>query len=91
MKISYGIEVEGFDDPYIVNVEESIKGLNLAAGQAGPGAFLVDLIPALKYVPNWFPGAGFKNKAAYWADVNKKVVTLPFNHVTRQIVSLCMS
>ncbi|KAF5329779.1 hypothetical protein D9619_009098 [Psilocybe cf. subviscida] len=85
MKISYGIEVEGFDDPYIVNVEESIKGLNLAAGQAGPGAFLVDLIPALKYVPNWFPGAGFKNKAAYWADVNKKVVTLPFNHVTRQI------
>ena len=28
------------------------------------GAFLVDLIPILKYVPAWFPGAKFQSKAA---------------------------
>ena len=29
-----------------------------------PGAFLVDFIPILKYVPEWFPGAKFQSKAA---------------------------
>ena len=29
-----------------------------------PGAFLVDIIPILKYVPEWFPGANFQRKAA---------------------------
>ena len=29
-----------------------------------PGAFLVDIIPILKYVPEWFPGANFQKKAA---------------------------
>jgi hypothetical protein len=29
-----------------------------------PGAFLVDSIPILKYVPEWFPGAKFQRKAA---------------------------
>ena len=28
------------------------------------GAFLVDIIPVLKYVPEWFPGARFQSKAA---------------------------
>jgi hypothetical protein len=29
-----------------------------------PGAFLVDIIPILKHVPEWFPGAKFHSKAA---------------------------
>ena len=29
-----------------------------------PGAFLVDIIPILKYLPKWFPGAKFQSKAA---------------------------
>ena len=28
------------------------------------GAFLVDIIPILKYLPEWFPGAKFHRKAA---------------------------
>jgi hypothetical protein len=83
MTIAYGIKIQGFDDPYIVNIEESMNGLNIAAI---PGSFLVDQIPALKYVPSWFPGAGFKKKAAYWAEVNRKVAELPFNHVAQQMV-----
>ncbi|KAF5309415.1 hypothetical protein D9619_012388 [Psilocybe cf. subviscida] len=82
MAITYGIKIRGFDDPYIVNIEESIEGISLAAN---PGSFLVDMIPAMKYVPSWFPGAGFKKKAAYWKKVNQKVVELPFDHVAQQI------
>jgi hypothetical protein len=29
-----------------------------------PGAFLVDIIPILGYVPEWFPGGKFQSKAA---------------------------
>ena len=31
-----------------------------------PGAFWVDVLPILKYVPEWMPGAGWKKKAARW-------------------------
>jgi cytochrome P450 len=82
LSIAYGIKIKGFDDPYIVKIEESLKGFNLAGV---PGSFLVDLIPALKHVPSWFPGAGFKKKAAYWAQVNRDVAERPFNHVVQQV------
>lgn len=84
MTVVYGIKISGFDDPYIANIEESVRGGNEAAI---PGSFLVDLIPALKYVPSWFPGAGFKKKAAHWAQVNRDVVELPFNHVAQKMAS----
>lgn len=88
MTIAYGIKIQGFDDTYIVNIEESMNGLKIAAI---PGSFLVDQIPALKYVPSWFPGAGFKKKAAYWAEVNRKVAELPFNYVAQQMVRFISS
>lgn len=84
MKIAYGIKISGFDDPYVANIQESVIGFNLAGI---PGSYLVDLIPALKHVPSWFPGGGFKKTAAYLREVNRKVVELPFNHVAQQMVS----
>ena len=74
MGVSYGISVKDSDDPYISRAEEALGGL-AAAGI--PGSFLVDMIPLLKYVPAWFPGASFKRKAAYWKKVNEDVVNLP--------------
>lgn len=84
MNIAYGIKIRGFNDPYIINIQESLRGFNVAAT---PGTFLVDLIPVLKYVPSWFPGADFQKRASHWVKVNQKVVELPFNHVAQQIVS----
>ena len=59
--MTYSINVRPYNDPYIKIVEEGV-------GAAGEllifGAFLVDIIPILKYVPEWFPGAKFKSKAA---------------------------
>ena len=59
--MTYGIKVQPYNDPYIKIAEEGVK----AAGELLiPGAFLVDIIPVLKYVPGWFPGAKFQSKAA---------------------------
>lgn len=59
----YGLEVQPANDPRIANGEAAVKASVLVAV---PGAFLVDLVYILKYVPDWFPGAGFKRKAKEW-------------------------
>jgi hypothetical protein len=84
MSVTYGLPVLESDDPYITLAEEALQG----AVEAGiPGTFLVDLLPFLKYVPSWFPGAGFKRKAAHYAALNVEVVNQPFNIVQTKMVS----
>ena len=85
MKIGYGIAVQESDDPYISIAEEVLDGVN----EAGiPGTFLVDLFPVLKYIPSWFPGAGFQKKAARWKEVTHIMAEKPFSHVQEQLVQL---
>ena len=83
MKIAYGIDVKDSDDPYISIAEEALNGIVEAAV---PGAFLVDLLPILKYVPSWFPGAGFQKKAAHWKELQELMREKPFHHVKDQLV-----
>ena len=83
MKITYGIDVQESDDPYILLTEESLSGLEHAAI---PGAFWVDFFPILKYVPSWIPGAGFQKKAAIWREVNASMSQKPFCHVKELLV-----
>ena len=59
--MTYGINVRPYNDPYIKIAEEAVEAV---AEFLIPGAFLVDSIPILKYVPEWFPGAKFHGKAA---------------------------
>ena len=61
LSMTYSINVRPFNDPYIKIAEEALGAL---AELLIPGAFLVDTIPILKYVPEWFPGAKFQSKAA---------------------------
>jgi hypothetical protein len=83
MKIGYGIAVQESDDPYISAAEEAFKG----AAEAGiPGTFWVDFFPILKYVPSWFPGAGFQKKAARGREALYTMAEKPFRHVQEQLV-----
>ena len=85
MKIGYGIAVQESNDPYISVAEDVLDGL----ARAGvPGTFLVDLVPILKYVPSWFPGASFQKKAAHWREVNHIMAEKPFHHVKEQLVQV---
>ncbi|KAF8655202.1 hypothetical protein AX16_003234 [Volvariella volvacea WC 439] len=83
MNSVYGYEIQESNDPYIITAEKCLQGL----AEAGVnGAFLVDLLPVLKYVPSWFPGAGFQRKAANWRELNKDLVDKPFNAVKEKLV-----
>ena len=59
--MTYSINIQANNDPYIKISEEAMEAI---AELVVPGAFLVDIIPILKYVPQWFPGAKFQRKAA---------------------------
>ncbi|KAF9447574.1 cytochrome P450 [Macrolepiota fuliginosa MF-IS2] len=73
--LAYGIDVKSIDDPYIKVSEHAIDLLNNASA---PGKYLVDAIPLLKYVPEWFPGAKFKRDAKEWSKVAMKFREAPF-------------
>ena len=83
MRVAYGIAIQESDDPYVSMAEEVLRG----TAEAGiPGSFLVDLFPILKYVPSWFPGAGFQKKAARWKEATNMMAEKPFRHVQEQLV-----
>ncbi|KAI9465876.1 cytochrome P450 [Lactarius psammicola] len=78
MKRVYGHTVVDNNDPYVRLVEEASRSTSEAAV---PGAFLVDLFPSLKHVPEWMPGAGFKKKAKEWRKLSEAMINVPYNMV----------
>lgn len=88
MNSVYGIKIKESNDPYISTAEGCLQGL-AEAGVAG--AFLVDMLPSLKHIPSWMPGAGFQRKAANWRKSNQNLVVKPFNNVKERIVSVLLA
>ncbi|PFH47239.1 hypothetical protein AMATHDRAFT_6962 [Amanita thiersii Skay4041] len=78
LEIAYGISIADNNDPFITLAEEAIVGVTVAGN---PGAFFVDLIPALKYIPDWFPGSSFKRFGEHYKKVNTIMVNKPFDYV----------
>ncbi|TEB33470.1 putative CyP450 monooxygenase [Coprinellus micaceus] len=78
LKMPYGIEPMGNGDPFITRPVEVTVGF---AAAAAPGAFLVDFIPVLKYVPTWFPGASWKRFAQYYKRVANDARVVPFQQL----------
>ncbi|KAF7427806.1 hypothetical protein PC9H_007022 [Pleurotus ostreatus] len=82
MDIGYAIDVSSKEDPHIVTAEKALTGLNIASLH---GAFLVESIPLLKYVPSWIPWAGFQNKAKEWKRYTDKMIKDPFAVVKKRM------
>ncbi|GJE96466.1 cytochrome P450 [Phanerochaete sordida] len=63
LDIVYAMDVSPAGDERMESVEQAVYSF----GQlADAGVYLVDLFPALKLLPSWLPGAGFKRNAAAW-------------------------
>ncbi|KAJ5900079.1 hypothetical protein N7495_004823 [Penicillium taxi] len=79
LKIAYGYTIEPHKDDPLVDMAELALGHFSRAGT--PGAWLVDIIPALKHVPSWLPGAGFKRLAQAWKNNLDNVANVPYAFV----------
>ena len=86
MSVAYGLDVQPQNDPYITTAEQGVHSLVVAAV---PGAFLVDALPFLKYVPEWMPGAGFQTKAREWKKLARRMVEVPYEAAKQRIVRCC--
>ncbi|KAH9067874.1 cytochrome P450 [Lactarius vividus] len=78
LNVVYGLEATRDDDPALLKVEGAT---DLLANHitAGGGLWAVDVLPFLKYLPTWFPGAGFRRKAAVWKEIIVDSVDFPFS------------
>ncbi|EKM77775.1 hypothetical protein AGABI1DRAFT_121852 [Agaricus bisporus var. burnettii JB137-S8] len=81
-EVAYGIEIQDHNDPYVQQIEEVIKGVGEASV---PGRYLVEVFPIMKYIPSWFPGAGWKRKAAYYRRINDRVSREPYEIVKENL------
>lgn len=80
----YGVKIQGRSDPYMVLSSRVVDGLNIAGK---PGAFYVDVLPALKYIPEWFPGTSWKGVARYHRENSYRARQEPYNNVIEKMVS----
>lgn len=82
LRVTYSYEPQEEHDPLVELAEESMSHFALITS---PNAFLVDTLPILKYVPSWFPGAGFKKTAAWMYKCSVDTVEIPFAWVRKQM------
>lgn len=47
----------------------------------------VDIVPRLRYLPDWLPGMGYKKVAQAWYRLNRAVYDAPFSLVQRQMAA----
>ena len=86
LRVAYGYDVGSHEkeDPLVKIAEVAQHGFNHASE---PGAFLVDVLPWLRYIPAWLPGASFQKQARIWWEERERLYDVPFGFVKEEIVS----
>ena len=83
MRISYGIEVDEEATDYIKMAEDTLAIFSYVFV---PGKFLVETFPILRFVPSWFPGAGWKRKGEVYRANMTRMSDIPHQFVKDQMV-----
>nr|VWO99573.1 Ketoreductase CTB6 (EC (Cercosporin toxin biosynthesis cluster protein 6) [Ganoderma boninense] len=82
MMVTYGHQVTSAEDEFVA-LAEAVRNNDKEA----PGSSIVDLIPILKYVPVWFPGAGFKRSASHARNLAWDMRYVPFRALKAELAS----
>lgn len=84
--MAYGYTIEPHKPDTLVDlIEKMMTEFSLAAV---PMAWAVDVIPALQYLPENFPGATFKKTARKWRKSIQASAYIPYRFVQRQMAAL---
>ncbi|KAJ3871547.1 cytochrome P450 [Lentinula edodes] len=82
MDIIFGHEVKSNDDIFL---QVASKGGRTIAAAGAVGAHIVDLIPILRFIPDWLPGASFKRLPPGTREDLAAMRHMPFNTVKRKM------
>ncbi|KAF8510471.1 cytochrome P450 [Hysterangium stoloniferum] len=75
LKVTYGYRTKENRDPFLLLAEKVMAAFSEASQ---PGSWMVDIIPWLRYVPHWMPGATFQRKAVEWSRLHMDVIEGPY-------------
>ncbi|KAG1747590.1 cytochrome P450 [Suillus lakei] len=84
LNLAYGSKVTENVDYFIGILRE---GFETNAILYQPGRWLVEVMPSLRFVPAWFPGADFKRVAFDVGQKLSRLDTIPFNWTKQEIES----
>ncbi|KAH7890618.1 cytochrome P450 [Phlebopus sp. FC_14] len=84
LKIAYGYTVELENDPLVKLVDDAMDQFSETTA---PNAFMVDIVPILRFVPQWMPGAGWKRKAAAYRDTLTDMLDAPYIMVKQRMAA----
>jgi len=86
--VTFDLQIEGLTNPYVLNAEEVMKGFSKGIVF---GSVWVDyapfMIPFMKYVPSWVPGAGYKKEADGWRAAGKFVEYTAYERVKSDLAN----
>ncbi|KIJ22384.1 hypothetical protein M422DRAFT_83631, partial [Sphaerobolus stellatus SS14] len=71
---------------HIIAINLSEEAMKAVGEACVPGRFMVDMIPWMKYIPEWVSGASFKKQARIWRKYILDMTDLPFEHVKAQML-----
>lgn len=85
LKMTYGYSLgKEATDPLVSLIEEMMDHFSKTFV---PLAWLVDLIPQLRHLPDGFPGTGYRKTAREWYQLSRSVLDTPYNFVRQQMAS----
>ncbi|KAJ7751737.1 cytochrome P450 [Mycena maculata] len=84
LRITYGIEVQEHDDPFVALIEKANNNFNVATAP-GVRAFLVDVFPVMLHIPEFL--APFKRTARIWARATRQMVEEPYLFTRCQVAA----
>ncbi|KDR84601.1 hypothetical protein GALMADRAFT_56030 [Galerina marginata CBS 339.88] len=82
MAAMYGYDVKSFEDPCVVAAQRS---LNLGVYLLLPGSSYISILPILKYIPPWFPGASSRRMAAEVSSFTAEMIRIPMEFVRKRV------
>ena len=85
VSLTYGLDIKETDDPHVKRSETAIGAISKVSGS---GVYLVDILPILRHVPSWVPGAAFQKQAKELRKLQEDFRHLPYNETLRNIVRL---
>ncbi|KAG9075892.1 hypothetical protein FRC06_009838 [Ceratobasidium sp. 370] len=85
VRIAYGHKVESAEDHCVQTAEEIVTIFSNLLQSAN--VWVLDMFPFLRYLPAWFPLAGFQRQAQYIRKIHAVHQSEPFERVVEQMAN----
>lgn len=83
LTLAYGYKAADDEDDRMVKLVD--EAMDQFSETTASNAFLVDVFPILRYIPEWFPGAAWKKKVPKYRRTLQDMLNLPYSWAKQQV------